>query len=318
MPGAPYHPVDPFLSSSEPVVARPPKPGIFVGPNGIRAGWRLLIFFAIFASLAATCRFTLHFIPAVRAWEESLPKHTFIPSALLLEKAIQILILSISVWIMSRVERKTFADYALPFTGNFAKRFCQGLPFGFAMLSLVIALITAFHGFSISGLALTATEAVKYGAFYAAGFILVGLFDEFSFRGYMQATLGSGMGFWPAAIVLSLAFGALHLSNSGEAVTGAVMAGSFGLLATFSLRRTGNIWFAIGTHAAFDWGETFVYSVPDSGLPAQGHLFNSSFHGPFWLTGGSVGPEGSAFAILVLLIGALAIHFLFPVRHLQL
>ena len=86
----------------------------------------------------------------------------------------------------------------------------------------------------------------------------------------------------------------------------------------FDLLQTGNIWFAIGTHAAFDWGETFVYSVPDSGLPAQGHLFNSSFHGPFWLTGGSVGPEGSAFAILVLLIGALAIHFLFPVRHLQL
>ena len=78
------------------------------------------------------------------------------------------------------------------------------------------------------------------------------------------------------------------------------MAGSFGLLAAFSLRRIGNIWFAIGMHASFDWGETFLYSVSDSSL-----------HGPFWLTGGSVGPEGSVFAILVLVIGALAVYLLF-------
>jgi uncharacterized protein len=318
MPGNPEHPADSFLRSSEPAVARPPRAGIFVGPNGIRAGWRLLIFLVICVCLAATFHFTLHFIPAVRSWEESLPKHTFVPSALLAEKALQVLILGIAVFVMSRIEHKTFADYSLPFTGDFAKRFCQGLPFGFAMLSVLMALIASLHGFSIGGFAVSATQAVKYGAFYGIAFILLGLFEEFSFRGYMQATLGSGIGFWPAAIVLSLVFGAVHLGNSGEGVSGAVTAGSFGLLAAFSLRRTGNIWFAIGTHAAFDWGETFVYSVPDSGLPAHGHLLNSSFHGPTWLTGGSVGPEGSAFAIVVLLIGALAIHVLFPVRHPQL
>lgn len=126
------------------------------------------------------------------------------------------------------------------------------------------------------------------------------------------------MGFWPAAIVLGIAFGAVHLGNQGEAIYGAVMAGLFGLVAAFSLLRTGSIWFAIGMHASWDWGETYLYSVPDSGLLAQGHLLNSSFHGPRWLTGGSVGPEGSAFVFLVLLIWAACIHFLFPERRLQL
>jgi uncharacterized protein len=96
------------------------------------------------------------------------------------------------------------------------------------------------------------------------------------------------------------------------------MAGGFGLVVAFSLLRTGNLWFAIGMYASWDWGETYLYSVPDSGLFAQGHLLNSSFRGPAWLTGGSVGPEGRGFVFLVLLIWAAAIHFLFPAEAMTL
>src|SRR6266404_2425088 len=43
--------------------------------------------------------------------------------------------------------------------------------------------------------------------------------------------------------------------------------------------------------AALVYGETFIYSVPNSGFPSYGHLLNSTLHRPQWLTGGSVGPE---------------------------
>jgi hypothetical protein len=50
-------------------------------------------------------------------------------------------------------------------------------------------------------------------------------------------------------------------------------------------------------------GESFFYSVPDSGQISPGHLLSSSFHGSRWLTGGSVGPEGSfvCFVVIALL-----------------
>ena len=51
---------------------------------------------------------------------------------------------------------------------------------------------------------------------------------------------------------------------------------------------------------SWDWGESYLYSVPDSGGMMPGHLLNSSFHGPAWLTGGSVGPEGSALVFVVI------------------
>jgi hypothetical protein len=33
-----------------------------------------------------------------------------------------------------------------------------------------------------------------------------------------------------------------------------------------------------------------------------GHLLASSFHGPAWLTGGTVGPEGSVFDFVIMAI----------------
>ncbi len=297
----------------------PPRPSvihtIFLGPNGIRAGWRLLIFIGMFRVLGRCLNFALHHIPAVMAFMHSQPKDAFTASGLIVQEGLTALLLVISVLVMMKIEKRSFRDYYLPLSEAFGTRFWQGIPYGLAILTFLLVMIAALHGFSMEGLAISGSEAAEYGALYGIGFLLVGFFEEFSFRGYMQATLGSGIGFWPAAVLLSILFGAGHLGNPGEARIGAFMAGSFGLLAAFSLQRTGTIWFAIGMHAAWDWAETYFYGVPDSGLLAQGHLLNSSFHGPDWLTGGSVGPEGSVLVFLVLLLAAAGIYLLYPSKQ---
>jgi len=68
-------------------------------------------------------------------------------------------------------------------------------------------------------------------------------------------------------------------------------------------------------HASWDWGESFLYSVPDSGAVVPGHLLNSAFHGPQWLTGGTVGPEGSVLGFV--LIAAMWVVFdrLYPASN---
>jgi uncharacterized protein len=301
--------VAPARSSPSPVA------NIFKGPNGIRAGWRLLLFMVFWFGTILATQFVILHIPGVAAWQKAQDPHVMTPLTATTGEALMLFALIVATLLMTLIEKRTYADYHLPLNQAFGKRFWQGIPYGFAMLSLLMALIAVFHGFSLDGLALSDADAVKFGLSYGIAFIMVGLFEEFSFRGYMQSTLTPGIGFWPAAIVLSILFGAIHLGNSGEAWFGALMAGSFGLLAAFSLKRTGNIWFPIGMHAAWDWGETYFYSVPDSGFLAKGHLLNSTFHGPTWLTGGSVGPEGSAFAFLVLVLAAVGIHFLFPAKQ---
>jgi uncharacterized protein len=112
------------------------------------------------------------------------------------------------------------------------------------------------------------------------------------------------MGFWPSAVLLSLLFGLAHTGNPGESKSGVVSVVLFGLLFCLFLRRTGNLWWAVGFHAGWDWGQTFFYGVADSGIPPYHNLFNSTFNGPRWLTGGSVGPEASVFTPIVLVIVA--------------
>jgi len=289
---------------------------IFMGPGGIRSGWRLLIFIFLMLACLKAEGFTLKHIPGVDAWFKAQDPNVFTPAIAILSESILLFGLVVATAVMALIEKRTYADYYLPLNQFLGKRFWQGVPYGFAMLSLLLVLIAAFRGFSLGGMALSGADALKFGALYGIAFLMVGLVEEGCFRGYMQATLGPGIGFWPAAVVLSIMFGAIHLSNLGEAWFGAAMAGSFGILAAFSLQRTGNIWFPIGMHAAWDWAETYFYGVPDSGFLAQGHLFNTTFHGPTWLTGGTVGPEGSVFAFLVLIVGGVGIHFLFPKKQL--
>jgi len=143
-------------------------------------------------------------------------------------------------------------------------------------------------------------------------FVFVGLFEEFLFRGYTQYTLAESIGFWPAAVVLSLLFGRVHLSNPGESPAGVAGVVMIAMIFAFALRRTGSLWLVVGWHASFDFGETFLYSVPNSGIVFEGHLSHASLHGASWLTGGSAGPEGSIFSFLTMGMLALAIHFLFP------
>jgi hypothetical protein len=114
--------------------------------------------------------------------------------------------------------------------------------------------------------------------------------------------------------VISAVFGAWHLGNRGEDIIGTVSVFVIGMFFCLTLRRTGNLWFAVGLHASFDWGETFLFSVPNSGLVAPGHLLNSSFHGPVWLTGGTVGPEGSVMAFVVVALAAAIFSRVFPAR----
>lgn len=286
----------------------------FAGPEGIRAGWRWLIFVAVVIGcsvlLVILC-VAVHLLPPPSAQPGA---SMFRASTAFTEEAISVIAVFVAALIMSKIEHRRLGQYGLPARQAFGGLFWQGVIWGFLAITAVLILIAALHGFSIGKLTLSGRALVGYALIWAATFLLTGFFEEFLFRGYSQFTLTTGMGFWPAAIFLSLLFSAIHLGNPGEAWVGALSAGLIGLFFCFTLRRTGTIWFAVGLHAAWDYGQTFVYGVPDSGLVATGHLLNSSFHGPRWLTGGSVGPEASVACFVIIGLLFVVFHFCYPAR----
>jgi membrane protease YdiL (CAAX protease family) len=282
---------------------------IFIGPGGIRSGWRLLIFIAIVAIPFLAIQFALVFAGFRPDLTHGIP-----PAIVLVSESLEFLCPLFAAWVMLHVEKKRFAEYGLPARGAFGRQFWVGAGIGFVALTVLLVVIRLCHGFYFGSVALGARGIFYFGVMWALTFLAVGFAEEFLFRGYALATLTDGVGFWPAAIILSIVFGAVHLQNLGENPTGALSAGLVGLLLCFSLRRTGSLWFAIGLHAAWDYGESFVYSVPNSGTLAQGHLLNSHFQAsaPTWLTGGSVGPEGSVFVFVVLAMLFIVVDRMYP------
>ncbi len=236
------------------------------------------------------------------------------PTRLFIQEAVGVFAVLLAALVMSLLERRSAGAYGLPARSAFGKLFWQGFLVGLVEVSALIALIAACGGYSFGALAVHGMELARWAVFWTVLFVLVGLFEEFLFRGYTQYTLGAGIGFWPAAIVLSVLFGAVHLANPGEGWVGALSVVEVGVFLAFTLWRTGNLWFAVGLHASFDLGETFLYSVPNSGFVAEGHLSNAALHGPRWLTGGTVGPEGSVFSFLTIAVLFYAVHKLYPVK----
>lgn len=345
---------------------------IFIGNQGLRAGWSVLIavilyrIFAIFLGTAAVAAY-----PAIADMD-------FSPARSIIEESIPLLAMLAAGMFVARAEHRKIQDYNL--TG--ARRplhFISGLGAGFAALSALVGALAWGGWLHFGSIALSGTGIFKFGAMWAIAFLLVGGVEEGIFRCYLQFTLTRGInfwwalgivgvlcldlllrfqgnvgiiafiwlaalpavrgschwgvyaiallglvpcmllhvnrvegsGFWQAAWVTSTSFGYFHTSNNGENWIGIFAAAFIGFVLCVSVKLTGSAWWAIGCHAAWDWGETFFYGTADSGLVARGHYLSTTTTGnPLW-SGGADGPEGSllVIGIVLLLLAALLVVY---------
>lgn len=278
----------------------PPSTGlwrrVFSGTPTVQ-GWIGILVYGALVIVGFTAQSKL-----LKAW---LPGMAGVP-LYLLERVLQLVEILLFAWIASRLERRSFAAYGLPWRPAFRIRFWQGAAFGIASLSALVLALSALGGLRLALPPHVGPEALLVGAGYLALFVVLSLREEFLYRGYGLSTLAGNVGFWPSAVIWSGWFMASHANNSGETPLGLATVGLFGMLACVLLRLTGNLWMPIGFHAAWNWGQTFLFGVSDSGhAAAPGHFFTASVSksAPAWLSGGATGPEGSA--LCVALIAAL-------------
>ena len=312
-PGVPIAPAQPSVAHK-----------IFIGKDGLRAGWSLLIFIALRAAIAAN--FVTHKIHsndpnAAKNMSEISLKAAFI------NESIPLVIVLLVTWIMSKIERRPNSVYGLGDNRTVA-HFFAGLAWGVVCLSLLVLSLWKTGLLVIDGRLLFGSDILRYGAAWLLGFLLVGLFEEYLNRGYLQYTLTRGFagfyrwasntrnseafGFWTSAVILSFLFGLDHGKNPGESPIGLLSAGLAAMVFCLSLWRTGSLWWAIGFHAAWDWSQSFLYGVADSGMMAQHHLLATHPVGKPILSGGATGPEGSIFIVAVVGLISLIILLTLP------
>lgn len=297
-------PVEPARSLSRPTSA---LKSIFVGPNGLRAGWRALIFEALLVVLFVVINLVRYGGPQgfrEAYQQQQMGKLAVTPLSILKGFGIAFALVCLVTLIMGRIEHRKFSEYGLPFRKALRKDFWVGWGSGFLAIGGTLLAMFLLHGYRIIGLALHGTAILSAVGAWGMAFLLTALCEEFMDRGYLQYTLATGIGFWPAAFVTSGLFAFGHIFNPNETGVGVAAVVLFGLLHCLFLRVTGNLWCAVGFHAGWDFGQTF-YGVPDSGIVPYHSVFSCAFQGPRWLTGGIVGPEASVLCPIALLVVAL-------------
>ena len=274
---------------------------LFFNARGLRSGWRFILFLVLIRLVLVPLVFAL--AGSYHHWLES--RVGDISDLLLL------VCILLGTLIMSKLERRSILSYGLR-DSVALPRFLSGTVIGFASLTLMLLVLRAIHHLLFGSGDMSRSKLLTAVLLNILGFAIVALFEENAFRGYLLHTLAEGLGFWPAAVMMSFLFAAMHVQNPGESKVGIVAVFAFGMMLAFSLWRTGSLLWAIGFHFMWDFSESFLYGVPDSGLVQPEHLLSTRLSGPAWITGGSVGPEGSWLIFVVLAAVALVIHLWYP------
>ncbi len=282
---------------------------VFLGPRGLRAGWRLLVFNAAFMLAGVLLKLVL--VPVVGKDPDWTARNFLLIEGTMLAGA------AACVLLMAAIERRRFSDYGLARRGAFGRLFWEGGLWGLATVGSVVGVMALAGGYSVRGLAVRGTDLLAAALLWAAAFLLASLMEELVFRGYELFTLASGIRFWPAAVVLSALFGFyLHYAQKpNETLADGFSVSLIALFFCLTVRRTGNLWFAIGWHWTFNFGAMFVFGFPNTGnkggLPVVGHLLDSVTRGSTLLTGGPMGAEASLiiFPVLAVLFAAFHLRF---------
>jgi membrane protease YdiL (CAAX protease family) len=309
---------------------------VLFGDWGLRAGWGLLLYFALILLSQAIVDGIPHWYgqhyPAFgtalqQAENASRDLYDREPGGVLISHGKPIAVVLLLLWVMAKSERRPYAAYGWG-SGNRLRDFALGFLCGFVLLSSLVGVLWVAHLLVFDGILLSGPQALLYGIKWLLAFCLVGLCEEFLLRGYFQYTLARGfaglipkrvshryvIGFSGAAILLAIDFGAGHSSHSTESMIGLVQAGLIGLLFSYSLWRSGSLWWAIGAHASWDWAQSYLFGVGDSGVLCHGRLLGSHPAGQTFLSGGATGPEGSILAFGSILLGTLLVRFTLPKR----
>lgn len=312
---------------------------VLIGPLGLRAGWAIMLYLILAGILGTALFFGLAKATgsladlqhenqqsrqaALHAKEAHLPpvaQPTRLGFAYLTEVP-QIGAVLLAALGLSYLERRRFSVYG---TGlRHLRDLLPGAAWGLAAMALLVGLLRSMHLVIFDGRLLHGSAIAGFGLAWLLFFLLVGLYEEFLFRGYIQFTLMRGLlrlaerlapaharivAFWLSALVWSVLFFVVHIANSGENPAGLFSVFLAGILFSYALWRTGSLWWGIGFHMTWDWSQSFLYGVPDSGTLSIGRLFATHASGNPLLSGGVDGPEGSLFMIPVVLLAFLVVR----------
>ena len=147
--------------------------------------------------------------------------------------------------------------------------------------------------------------------------IMVAVYEEIVFRGYLLNNLLQSMNKWGALVITAMLFTLGHYSNPGMSVIGAINIFAAGLLLGANYLYTRNLWFSIMLHFSWNFFQGPILGYPVSGVNLQSILQHELRGGDTTITGGAFGFEGSVVALGLYIIAIASLLFVYEKKYIQ-
>jgi len=195
---------------------------LFIGDQGLRAGWSVAIFFPLlfFIAWLVGKGFTaMHLLSN---------KGGFTAKSAFFGELVAFIGMVGAAAVVARIEGRSIMDYYL--TGPLrAFHFFTVLVVGFAALSALVGALAAGGWLHFGPIALSGADILKYAAVWGGAFLIVGCVEEGLMRCFLLFTLARGLNFWLSLGIIAAICIDLVVRTKGNGVWGVYAVAILGL-----------------------------------------------------------------------------------------
>lgn len=191
------------------------------------------------------------------------------------------------------------SEQGLPRRSGWPREAGLGLATGWAIALVCVLPLTVFGGIAIS----FSPQATSWGWLAAdiVFFALAALAEEIAFRGYAFQRFERAVGPTGAALGFAAIYAILQALLPGASHASFAVSLALGLVLSACYVRTRALWLSWGLNFAWKASRALVFGLAVSGVTSYSPVVQGDPMGPFWLTGGAFGLDGTWLTFFVLL-----------------
>lgn len=191
------------------------------------------------------------------------------------------------------------SEQGLPRRSGWTREAGMGMAAGWSIALVCVLPLTVIGGIAIS----FSSQASSWGWLVAdtAYFALFALAEEIAFRGYAFQRFVRAVGPTGAALGFAAIYAILQALLPGASHASFAVSIVFGLMLSACYLRTRALWVSWGLNFAWKASRALLIGLAVSGNTSHSPVVQGDPMGPFWLTGGSYGLDGSWVTFFVLL-----------------
>jgi uncharacterized protein len=268
---------------------------VLMRPSGVHPGWRLPIFLvALLATWMAADAFVypLFTIASAMIGQSIAAFPWLLVIAALLAHAVMLEWIAPAEWKSAALGAASWSP----------KRLLQGATVGVALVAIAVplGLLTGHYAFESSDG--SSGEYWRVAARLALLLAPAALYEELVFRGYLLSVTRELIGVRGAVAATSAAFAAIHVTNPGAGALPLAVVLAAGVVLALVRVVFDSVPAAWVAHLVWNWLLAAGLHADVSGLAFETPGWHLVERGPDWLTGGTWGPEGGAYALSAFLV----------------